>query len=113
MMTSQKLSNVSVSESILNVLTEIKNHLQGRSDRIYEEIRTYPSPIPACDVQFNHLLEERAKLSKELNLVDTLVARCQDGSANIRAVEEFISSSNYFGDEMVKKLKAVINQKVD
>jgi len=26
------------------------------------EIAAYPTPIPACDAQFNYLLEQRAKL---------------------------------------------------
>ena len=26
------------------------------------EIRAYPTPIPRCDAQFNHLLEERERL---------------------------------------------------
>jgi hypothetical protein len=97
-MTSQKPSNVSFSESGLNILTELKNYLQGEKGRIYEEIRTYPSPIPACDVQFNHLLEERAKLSKELNLVDALLAQCYTGGVTKRALKELIAFSNYIDD---------------
>ena len=30
--------------------------------RIDAEIRAYPTPIPRCDAQFNHLLEERERL---------------------------------------------------
>jgi hypothetical protein len=30
--------------------------------RIDAEIRAYPTPIPRCDAQFNHLLEERDRI---------------------------------------------------
>ena len=31
------------------------------------EIAAYPRPIAGCDAQFNALLEERARLAKELD----------------------------------------------
>ena len=30
------------------------------------EIRAYPTPIPRCDAQFNHLMEERERLRRLL-----------------------------------------------
>ena len=30
------------------------------------EINNYPSPIAGCDQQFNHLLEQRANIRKQL-----------------------------------------------
>jgi len=108
--TSQKPSNISVSESELNILTELKDYLQEMRDRIYEEIRIYPSPIPACDVQFNHLLEERTRLSKELDLVDDLLVQCYTGRVKKQAVKELIAFSNHIDDEMVARLKVTFNQ---
>jgi len=40
--------------------------LQEEHLRINEEIRYYPRPIAACDLQFNHLLEQRAMIALEL-----------------------------------------------
>ena len=34
------------------------------------EIRTYPVPIPACDAQYNHLLERRTALAAALASLD-------------------------------------------
>jgi hypothetical protein len=34
--------------------------------RIVAEIRAYPPPIPACDAQFNWLLERRAEIERAL-----------------------------------------------
>ncbi len=40
--------------------------LKRERDRIHEEIRSYPPPIPACDEHFSHLLGERARVAREL-----------------------------------------------
>jgi hypothetical protein len=40
--------------------------LERELARVAAEIRSYPAPIPACDAQYNHLLEERARISREL-----------------------------------------------
>jgi hypothetical protein len=37
-----------------------------------EEIRTYPTPIPRCDAQFNHLYEQRARLAQVLDRLDAV-----------------------------------------
>ncbi len=34
------------------------------------EIRAYPAPIPACDAQYNHLLERRTALAAALASLD-------------------------------------------
>jgi len=40
--------------------------LEKELARTYEEISSYPPPIPACDEQFNYLLEKRDQLLREL-----------------------------------------------
>ena len=49
---------------------------------VAEEIRTYPAPIPACDAQFNHLLELRRLLPGELARLEA--AAC-DPAASVEA----------------------------
>ena len=34
--------------------------------RLDAEIRAYPTPIPRCDAQFNHLIEERDRIRRLL-----------------------------------------------
>ena len=43
-----------------------KTQLEAEQRRINEEIKLYPHPIPACDAQFNYLLEERTRIAQEL-----------------------------------------------
>jgi hypothetical protein len=49
---------------------QLRDHLENEKRRIMEEIVNYPPPIPACDVQFNFLLEERARIAQELNRLE-------------------------------------------
>jgi hypothetical protein len=37
--------------------------------RLEAEIRAYPTPIPRCDAQFNHLMEERDRIRRLLEEV--------------------------------------------
>ena len=43
----------------------VKRDLEGRLYEISRQIRTYPAPIPACDAQFNPLMEQRRLLTRE------------------------------------------------
>lgn len=40
---------------------------------IAKEITQYPTPIAGCDVQFNHLLADRARLSRALGALEAEV----------------------------------------
>lgn len=44
----------------------LRRRLEALRNTVAEEIRSYPSPIPACDARFNHLLDLRRSLPKEL-----------------------------------------------
>jgi hypothetical protein len=66
---------------------DLRRRLQLLAQRVGEEIHSYPAPITACDAQFNHLLDLRRLLPRELERLDA-AARSADASA-----EEFIRSS--------------------
>ena len=53
-------------ETVERTLREIAA-LEVERNRVCAEIASYPPPIPACDEQFNHLLEERDRISRELS----------------------------------------------
>ncbi len=40
----------------------LRARLARLQDTVAAEIGAYPAPIPACDAQYNHLLERRAAL---------------------------------------------------
>ena len=53
-------------EQAANEPTEKRLALERERDQIFERIRSYPSPITACDEQFDYLLEERDRIVSEL-----------------------------------------------
>ncbi|MCH8035697.1 MAG: hypothetical protein IIC53_01065 [Proteobacteria bacterium] len=65
--------------------------LRARLARLQEavaaEIGAYPAPIPACDAQYNHLLERRAALNEARARLD---AAREGGAAT---VEDFLAST--------------------
>jgi len=65
----------------------LRRKLQSLIERVGEEIRAYPAPIPACDAQFNYLLELRRLLPHEL---ERLEAAARDPAAS---AEDFVRSS--------------------
>ena len=44
----------------------MRRELQRRIDDLSREIRNYPAPIARCDEQLTGLIEERARLLKQL-----------------------------------------------
>ena len=44
--------------------------LEEEKRRLDAEIRAYPTPIPRCDAQFNHLFERRAEVVRALEGLD-------------------------------------------
>ena len=52
-------------------IAQVRSQLEAEKRRLDEEIRNYPTPIPRCDAQFNHLFEQREKIVRELERLAT------------------------------------------
>jgi hypothetical protein len=78
---------------------KIKQQLEKERHRIYDEIRNYPAPIPACDAQFNHLLEERRRISQELLELEQLSSQNLTPEQHVKSIATFITSSTFINDE--------------
>jgi len=70
----------------------LRRALDARRQALAEQIGAYPPPIPACDAQFNHLLEQRRQVSAELKRLDEAAA----GGTDIR---DFVASSPFGADD--------------
>jgi hypothetical protein len=86
---------------VQTIWQEIKNRIKQKKDEVLEEIVNYPPPIPACDVQFNFLLAERARLSQELKRVEDLSQEPLSQRAQLQAIEAYIASSTDLDDDVV------------
>jgi hypothetical protein len=88
----------------------VKACLESERERLHAEIRAYPTPIPRCDAQFNHLIETRERLFHELARLDAARSSAvgDDGAAR---VEEFIESSGCLDDDAKRRLKSALSER--
>ena len=84
-------------------LREAREHLQNVKRRLDEEIRRYPTPIPRCDAQFNHLFEERSRVNLALERIETSTS-----GDRIELLAEFLRSPAYLDDAAEAELRARI-----
>jgi hypothetical protein len=87
----------------------IQRHLDKEMRRVRDEIRNYPAPIPACDAQFNFLLEEREALSLELTRARELMGKNPDVDSSRESVDAFLNFSAYLGDSEKREIRALID----
>ena len=91
-----------------DVWTMIHEHLQKEMRRLHEEIRNYPAPIPACDAQFNYLLERRDALSSEMARARELMSDNDSPEDPRVSIDEFLNISDCLGEAQKSKIRAVI-----
>ena len=85
----------------------LRDHLAALKARTMEQIQSYPPPIPACDLQFNHLIAERDTLSQELRSLEALRAETQDRDA-ARALAGFLRASQFIDQGTLRQIRARI-----
>jgi hypothetical protein len=93
-----------------SVAKRIRGLLEAAKHRIHEEIRTYPRPIAGCDLQFNHLLEERAGLADEVARLHEDLERARGGSEPLELLKEFIRSSACLDAEAKRGLMSSLSE---
>ena len=71
-----------------SLYAQLQTSLQSHRQQVIAEIRAYPPPIPACDAQFNYLLEQRDLVAAELNRLLAL-----GESASPEALRDFMATS--------------------
>jgi hypothetical protein len=80
-----------------NLAAEIVAHLREVRERLAEEIRSYPTPIPRCDAQFNHLYEQLGRLSRDLDAIE---------GGKRAAAEAFLATKPYTDDPSERDFRA-------
>jgi len=97
-------------ELVQSAWKRISTHLETARHRLYEEIRNYPRPIPACDQHFNYLLEERARITRELDRMHEAVRESLSRSDPVGPIEEFINSSSYLDDDARQTVRSSLKE---
>jgi len=95
--------------SIRSAWAVIFRHLESEKSRVQEKIRNYPAPIPACDAQFNFLLEERENLSAEVVRVLALMNENLEPGDTQSSIREYIDCSRYIAGSTKSEIEAIID----
>ncbi len=72
---------------------ELRDYLQRTKRTTEEEIRSYPTPIPRCDAQFNFLYEYRACLSQQLDHANRVLEATASVGQLVGVIAEFIATA--------------------
>jgi hypothetical protein len=94
------------SVQLASMWNEIKLHLENRRRSLAAEIRDYPTPIPRCDAQFNHLYEQQARLAQELDRIGVLAGKSPKREVTIELIERFIASAPYTDDNAEREIRS-------
>lgn len=100
------MSKQAESNSVISVWRRIEKHLEIKRGQIYEQIKSYPLPIPACDAQFNHLLGEREKLGRELRRMHEVANESLTRSDAMELINEFVNSSSCLDEKFQRRIRA-------
>jgi hypothetical protein len=84
----------------------IRAQLEAEKARVYEALVNYPSPIAACDQQFNYLLEERTRISWELDRLNEAIGAGLTAEDSLKRIDEFIQSSGYVDAETGQTIRS-------
>src|SRR5262245_32412611 len=93
-----------------SVCRQIRSQLENEKQRIYEEIKQYPRPMPACDLQVNFLVEQRASIARELECLREVSGQGLQGSDALKLLAEFIGSSSHLDDVAKQKFTACLKE---
>ncbi|MBK8903567.1 MAG: hypothetical protein IPM53_20460 [Anaerolineaceae bacterium] len=92
---------------------EVENHLEQERQRIFDEILNYPPPIPACDVQFNFLLAQRAEMMQALQQLREISGADTAVSHPLLSLRQFIQTCQFFDDTRQAQLLAELEGVLD
>jgi len=95
---------------IKSVWNKIRAQLETEKARIYEAIGSYPAPIAGCDQQFNYLLEEQTRISRELVRLNEATTASLTIADSIELIDEFIRSSGYVDPEAEQTIRSYLQE---
>ena len=93
-----------------SVWKRIEEHLEDQRQRIYEEMKNYPRPIPACDLQFNHLLEKRTGILQEIDRMHEAREETLGRGGALNLLRGFIRASSYLDGKVRETITASIEE---
>ena len=97
-----------------DVLDEVRKNLRAclekKRARICEEISSYPPPIPACDAQFNFLLEARREIAREIAGLERSDVDAPSNDGLMTSIFRLIEESSYLDDDDKRELRSQLKR---
>jgi len=93
------------SAKLESMRNEIRLHLKDLRRTLAAEIRNYPTPIPRCDAQFNHLYEQQARLARDLDQIGAPAGKSPKRADAIELIRRFVASAPYTDDPAERQLR--------
>lgn len=84
-----------VIEGLASLVRDVHALLVDAKQRLDDEIRRYPTPIPRCDAQFNFLYEQRARLQEQINGIMGAMAAATDRESCVAVLDAFVGASPF------------------
>jgi len=94
------------SAKLESMRNEIRLHLENLRRALAAEIRNYPTPIPRCDAQFNHLYEQQARLARDLDRIGAFAEKNPGSEDYIELIGRFIASAPYTDEAGERELRS-------
>lgn len=91
------------------VWAAIRDALERRRVELCREIRSYPTPIAGCDVQFNGLLEEREALGREIARLEE-ARTAEHGEDGVQAGTAFLAASRFLDADAARRIDALLKK---
>jgi len=101
-------STTADTDRLRSLCAELRDFVLRAKRALDDEIRSYPTPIPRCDAQFNHAYEQRARLAALLQRIQASTEGTDDAGALLSAVAEFAKSPSTGESIEEKNLRARI-----
>ncbi len=88
----------------------IRALLERERQQLLDEIRTYPTPIPRCDQQFNHLIAQRDLLAQALARLDAAAGHGVPASERGARLDAFLDSCGCLDADLKLRLQAALRE---
>lgn len=94
---------------LATAIQRVETALLDEKERISAEIHAYPPPIPACDAQFNYLLERRDQVSVELTRLHAISEGRHTAAELADALRDFLAASQSIDPPLKGEVGAYLN----
>ncbi len=100
-------------DNTATLLAAASKALQAARVTLNKRIGSYPAPIPACDAQFNGLLDQRRRLSRAIRDIEDILASGATEPLSGMALQKIAEALGQVDDTLAARLKATLTRDSD